>query len=51
LAANLSAAETATGVFLDYFSNGFKIKTAMASSQTVVGIAIAEQPGKFSNAR
>jgi hypothetical protein len=52
LAANEAGAETATGVFLDFYSNGFKMKSTFpTNAHTTVGIAFAEQPGKYSNAR
>jgi hypothetical protein len=49
-------AENATGTHpVDVFSNGFKVRASTVdynrNASTMVGIAIAEQPGKFSNAR
>jgi hypothetical protein len=51
IAGNEASAETATGVFLDYFSNGFKLKLGLGNNNTFVGIAFAETPQKYSNAR
>ena len=51
---NTTAAEAQFTV-LDSLSNGFKIRTAdnvwNYNTYTFVGLAIAEQPGKYSNAR
>ena len=52
---DLSAVEGSGTNFLDFISNGFKIRTTNAdvntNNHTIVGIAYAEQPGKWSNAR
>lgn len=56
LATDLNSAEGSTaGIDMDILSNGFKIRGTHAningSGNTIVGIAYAEQPGKYSNAR
>ena len=51
---NLSNADT-TFITLDFLSNGIKVRTSNAgyngSTNIIVGIAFAEHPFKYSNAR
>jgi len=56
LFADTTAAETASASYgYDILSNGFKLRHSLnqtnGNSETYVGIAYAEQPGKWSNAR
>ena len=52
---DLAAAEAGQGYLYDTLSNGFKIRSADSQLNTngviYVGIAFAEQPGKYANAR
>jgi hypothetical protein len=40
-----------TSIMLDGLANGFKMRLVTASNMTYIGIAFAEQPFKYSNAR
>ena len=53
LVAESSAAEVATGMPVDFLSNGFKLRTTNGnpSGGTVIFAAFAEHPFKFANAR
>jgi hypothetical protein len=49
---DINNAELAAGSPMDFYSNGFKLKdSAWWENETHVGIAFAEQPFKYSNAR
>ena len=55
LMANTAGAEASTTIDYDILANGFKLRSTEAqinaNNGTFVGIAYAEQPGKYSNAR
>ena len=55
LLAQASSAEQTTYAQMDYLSNGFKVRTSDAlvngSGNTIIFMAFAEAPFKFSNAR
>jgi hypothetical protein len=55
LADDFDAETDAGGHYVDFLANGFKIRSASTMhndlNKTIVGIAFAEQPGKYANAR